>query len=160
MGRMQRFPLAATSLLIFIGSLAAVPARTQTPAQQALRQATITVDTGSSGGGKCTLEVIINGTAEIDVLGPTADLRSLTGEPLGWRRFECTGVLPPNPDEFTLHRISGRGKMDLTRHPLLDGGGPVMLRLKSSQLYPEVFVIEIAWTGRYDGTNHSWRPRS
>src|ERR1700721_2397239 len=71
-------------------------------------------------GGKCTIEVILNGSAEIDILGPTGNLRSLTGEPLGWRRFECTAVLPPNPDGFQIHLTSGRGRLELLRHPLLD----------------------------------------
>jgi hypothetical protein len=129
-------------------------------AQPVLKQATLNPAGDDSFGGKCVIEVIINGAAEIDILGPTADLRSMTGEPLGWRRFECTAILPPNPDEFVFHRISGRGKVDLTRHPLLDGGGPAMFRLKSSQSSPEVFIVEITWLGKYDATTHSWRPRS
>jgi len=147
---MARFPVRAAALFLFI---------TQAFAQPTLKQATITGD-ADSPGGKCILEVILNGSAEIDVLGPTASLRSLTGEPLGWRRFECTGILPPNPDGFQIHLTSGRGRLDVVRHPLIDGGGPAGFRVKSSLAFPEVFVLEITWTGTFDSTFHSLRPRS
>jgi hypothetical protein len=104
--------------------------------------------------------VIVNGAAAIDILGSTADLRSLSGEPLGWEHFACTGVLPPNPDGFSFHKVSGRGKVELIRHPLLDGGGPVTFRIKSSQSSPESFMIEVSWTGLFEPANRSWRPRS
>lgn len=149
---MARFHVRAAAFLIFIASAFAQPT---------LKQATLPADTDhATPGGKCTIEVILNGSAEIDVLGPTGNLRSLTGEPLGWRRFECTSVLPPNPDGFQIHLTSGRGKLDLLRHPLLDGGGPAAFRLKSSQPFPEVFVVEISWTGTFDPTFRSLRPRS
>lgn len=128
-------------------------------AEPVLKQATLTGD-GQSAAGKCTMEVILNGSAVIDLLGPTASLRSLTGEPLGWRRFECTAILPPNPDGFQLRLTSGRGRLTLLRHPLLDGGGPASFRVKSSVEFPEVFVLEIIWTGTFHQSLRSLRPRS
>jgi len=149
---MARFPVRGAAFLIF-----AVHAF----AQPTLKEATLSGDSDTAArGGKCTIEVILNGSAEIDILGPTGNLRSLTGEPLGWRRFACTGVLPPNPDGFQIHLASGRGRLELLRHPLLDGGGPASFRLKSGLAFPEVFVVEISWTGTFDPTFRSLRPRS
>ena len=149
---MARFPVRAAALLFAVSQLFAQPT---------LKEAILTADPNiAAPGGKCAIELILNGSAEIDILGPTGSLRSLTGEPLGWRRFECTGVLPPNPDGFQIHLTSGRGRLDLLRHPLLDGGGPASFRVKSSLSFPEVLVIEISWTGTFDPTFRSLRPRS
>jgi hypothetical protein len=148
---MARFPVRAPLALIAVFA--------QAFAQPTLEQATLAADPGAPGG-KCAIEIILNGSAEIDLLGPTGNLRSLTGKPLGWRRFECTSVLPPNPDGFQIHLTSGRGRLELLRHPLIDGGGPASFRVKSSQPFPEVFVVEIFWTGTFDLTFRSLRPRS
>ncbi len=63
---MARFPVRAAALLFF-----AVYAF----AQPTLKQATVTPDPAvTAPGGKCTIEVILNGSAEIDILGPTGNL--------------------------------------------------------------------------------------
>ena len=63
------------------------------------RQATI-VGGGSPDRGKCTIEVVVDDVAQVEIRGTMATLRTLSGQPAQWRRFECTGAMPANPANF------------------------------------------------------------
>ena len=71
------------------------------------RRATITG--GGGGNGWCTVEVNVDGTAEVEVSGDSGVLRTLSGQQAFWRRFQCNRPLPPNPSDFRFNRIAGRG---------------------------------------------------
>src|SRR5690349_2882653 len=66
--------------------------------QQFQRRATMVG--GSGDRGKCTIEVVVDGAAEVEIRGDRANLRNLSGQPAEWRRFECNAPLPANPAEF------------------------------------------------------------
>jgi hypothetical protein len=68
-------------------------------AQGLSRQAVMT-GSGSPDRGKCTIEVVVDGTAQVEIRGSTATLRDLNGRQPQWRRFECTGAMPPTPRTF------------------------------------------------------------
>src|ERR1700694_1701804 len=73
---------------------------------------------GNPNNGQCTIEVVVDGTAEGEVRGGAdAILRNLAGNPPQWRRFECTSVMPPNPAGFRFEGVDGRGKQELVRDP-------------------------------------------
>jgi hypothetical protein len=55
---------------------------------------------GGGNQGKCAVEVVVDGSAEVEILGGNAFLRPLSGQQLQLRRFECTGVMPINPMDF------------------------------------------------------------
>src|SRR6516165_8165841 len=73
----------------------------------------------STGGdrGTCTIEVVVDGLAQVEVRGDTANLRNLAGQPPQWRRFECSGPLPPNPVDFRFAGVDGRGSQQLVQDP-------------------------------------------
>ena len=52
---------------------------------------------GGGDSGKCTVEVVVDGAAEVEIRGDNAVLRNLKGQPPQWRRFECNAPLPANP---------------------------------------------------------------
>jgi hypothetical protein len=83
---------------------------------------------GNGMEGKCTIEVVVDGAAEVDVQGANATLRNLTGQPPQWRRFECTSPIPPNPVNFRFHGVDGRGRQELVRDPR--NGGPAVVRIE------------------------------
>ncbi len=56
-----------------------------------------TISGGGSGGGKCTIEVNVDGAAEVDIWGDTGELRTISGQEAVWRRFQCTAPLPHAP---------------------------------------------------------------
>ena len=74
--------------------------------------------TGGGGPeGKCTVEVIVDGSAEVEIRGDRAILRNLFGQPPQWRRFECTSPMPPNPVNFRFQGVDGRGSQNLVSAP-------------------------------------------
>lgn len=72
-------------------------------AQTLTRRASIVGGGGSQG--KCTIEVEVDGVAEVAVSGDTGRLRTLSGQPAQWRRFECNGQVPRNPTDFRFRGI-------------------------------------------------------
>ena len=55
-------------------------------AQTAERRATFTGG-GGNDTGKCTIEVYVDGSAEVEIRGDRGFLRTLSGQPAQWRRF-------------------------------------------------------------------------
>jgi hypothetical protein len=113
-------------------------------AQSYPRRASI-VGGGGGNGGKCTIEVVVDGAAEVQINGDTATLNNISGRPPEWRRFECTGRMPPNPGEFRFQGRDGRGRQQLVRDPR--GGGPAVIRIDDPDNGAEGYTFDITWGG-------------
>jgi len=113
--------------------------------QSSPRQATI-VGGGNADRGKCTIEVVVDDVAQVDIHGATATLRTLSGQPARWRRFECTSPLPPNPANFRFSGVDGRGRQDLVRDPR--NGGDAVVQIEDKQGGSEGYTFDITWEGR------------
>src|SRR5580700_7747294 len=87
-----------------------------------------TIRGGNPDRGKCTIEVVVDGVAEVEVRGDAAVLRNLSGQPPQWRRFECSGPLPANPRDFRFSGVDGRGRQELVRDPR--NGGLAVVRIE------------------------------
>ena len=59
-----------------------IPAMAQT---QTIRATMI----GGGGDGKCTFEVEVDGAAEVDIHGDQGTIRTLSGRPARWRRWNA-----------------------------------------------------------------------
>ena len=75
----------------------------QAGAQQYQRQARM-VGGGSADRGKCTIEVVVDGTAEVEIRGDQGSIRNLAGRPAEWRRFECNAPSTAQPVRLPLCR--------------------------------------------------------
>lgn len=104
---------------------------------------------GSPDRGKCTVEVVVDGAAEVDIRGDSAMLRNLSGQPPQWRRFECTGPLPPSPADFRFAGVDGRGRQQLIRDPR--NGGVAVVRIEDSGGGSEGYTFDIFWGGNAGG---------
>ena len=113
-------------------------------AQQYQRRAVVTGG-GNSGGGKCTIEVVVDGVAEVEVRGDNATLRNVSGQPPQWRRFECTGVMPANPPNFRFAGVDGRGRQELVSDPR--NGGIVVVRVEDHDGGAEGYTFDLIWGG-------------
>src|SRR5580700_4525324 len=82
---------------------------------------------GGGDRGKCTIEVVVDVSAEVEIRGDRAVLRTIGGQPAQWRRFECDSIMPPNPADFRFQGIDGRGRQTLVRDPR--EGGPAVIRI-------------------------------
>jgi hypothetical protein len=98
------------------------------------------------GNGKCTIEVEVDGAAEVEVSGDMGTLRTLSGQTAVWRRFECNGPLPRNPGDFRFRGIDGRGRVELLRDPR-DRGGRAVVRIEDPQGGREGYTFDLEWRG-------------
>jgi hypothetical protein len=106
------------------------------------RQATITGG-GGPDRGKCTIEVVVDGSAQVDIRGNSASLRTLAGQPAQWRRFECSGPMPQNPMGFRFQGIDGRGRQTLMREPR--NGGSAVVQIDDSDGGSEGYTFDLIW---------------
>jgi hypothetical protein len=98
---------------------------------------------GDPNRGKCTVEVVVDEAAEVEIRGDSAVLRNLAGRPPQWRRFECNGPLPSNPADFRFAGVDGRGRQQLIRDPR--NGGVAGVRIEDPQNGSEGYTFDIFW---------------
>jgi hypothetical protein len=122
-------------------------------AQNIQRRANI-IGGGSPDQGKCTVEVVVDAVAEVEIRGDTATLRNLAGQPPQWRRFECNAPMPANPGEFRFAGVDGRGKQQLVRDPR--SGGSAVVRIEDPDSGSEGYTFDIFWGG---GRNYTGQDR-
>jgi hypothetical protein len=109
---------------------------------------------GDPNRGKCTIEVVVDITAEVEIRGDEANLRTLAGQPAQWRRFECSAPMPFNPANFRFAGVDGRGRQQLVRPP--QNGGPAVVRIDDPASGSEGYTFDIFWSG--DNGGPGFRP--
>jgi len=130
---------------LWIGILAPLAAWGQ-PGMMSTRRADIR---GGGGDGKCTIEVEVDGVAEVEVRGDTGRLRTLEGRPAMWRRFVCNQPMPLNPAGFRFRGIDGRGRQELLRDP--GRGGAALVRIEDPRSGGEGYTFDLEWRGAFGG---------
>jgi len=98
---------------------------------------------GDPNHGKCTIEVVVDGAADVEIRGDNAVLRNLSGQPAQWRRFECTAPLPANPGDFHFSGVDGRGRQQLIRDPR--SGGVVVVRIEDPDHGADKYKFDLTW---------------
>jgi len=116
-------------------------------AQNYQRQAAM-VGGGGPDRGKCTVEVVVDDVAQVEIRGTSASLRTISGQPAQWRRFECTGALPNNPANFRFAGVDGRGRQELVRDPR--NGGVAVVQIEDKDGGAEGYTFDIFWDSRGD----------
>ena len=99
---------------------------------------------GGGDRGKCTIEVEVDGVAEIEIRGDEGRMRTLSGNPSVWRRMECNQPLPQNPFEFHFSGVDGRGRQTLLRDPS-NNRGTAVVRIEDPQGGREGYTFDIEW---------------
>jgi hypothetical protein len=118
------------------------------------RRATITGRGSGNGNGKCTIEVNVDGAAEVEISGDTGQLRTLSGREAVWRRFQCNAPMPGSPGDFRFVGIDGRGRVQLLRDPR-NNGGRAVVRIDDPKGGREGYTFDLEWRG---GGGGSWAP--
>ena len=137
-----------------IGALAI--AATCANAQTTTRRKAVITGGGDRGQGKCTIEVVVDGSAQVEVRGDTATLRNTGGQAPQWRRFECTGPLPADPANFRFAGVDGRGRQTLTRDPR-NSRGSAVVAIEDSQGGSEGYTFDLFW-GNEPSVSGGFRP--
>ena len=136
---------------IFLLSIAGLAATANFGFSQTF-QRTATMRGGGNGSqGKCTIEVVVDGAAQVEVRGTSASLINLKGQPPQWRRFECNSPLPANPAGFRFAGVDGRGRQTLIREPR--GGSPAVVEINDPDNGTEGYTFDLIWDqqGNYSG---------
>jgi hypothetical protein len=118
-------------------------------AQSFPRRATM-VNGGGRDFGQCTVEVSVDGAAQIEIRGDDANLRNTKGQPPQWRRFECTAPMPPNAVNLQLQPLSGRGPQALVRDPR-NNGGTAVVNVEDPEDGPDIYAFNLFWGDRREG---------
>jgi hypothetical protein len=90
--------------------------------------------------------VNVDGAAEVEIWGDTAELRTLSGQDAFWRRFECTAPVPHRAADLRLVSISGRGAVSLLGDSRTSRGRAVV-RVDDPKPGRDVYTFELAWRG-------------
>jgi hypothetical protein len=106
--------------------------------------------TAAAGEGRCTYEVVVDGTSEVEIFGDQGTVRTQSGSPASWRRLECHQPLPNNPSNFRFQGLGGRGSQQLVRDPN-ESGGIAIIRIDDPKGGNEVYTGTLLWR---DGTNY------
>jgi hypothetical protein len=125
-------------------------------AQTAERRATLRGG-GGNDAGKCTIEVYVDGSADVEIRGDRGFIRTLSGQPAQWRRFECSGPMPANPGEFRFSGVDGRGRQVLVQDPSR-GRGSAVVRVQDSSGGGEGYTFDLMWRGAGFGSNPTGLP--
>jgi len=115
------------------------------------RQATM-VGGGDRDRGKCTVEVVVDDVAQVEIRGTTGVLRTMSGQPAQWRRFECNGPLPANAPDFRFAGVDGRGRQSLIRDPRQ--GGAAVVQIEDKDAGAEGYTFDIFWDMRGGGPGY------
>jgi hypothetical protein len=121
----------------------AVPVFAQWGGQGETRRAEIRG--GGGDRGKCTIEVEVDGVAEIEIREDTGRIRTLQGQPATWRRFVCNTAMPRTPYEFSFRGIDGRGRQELLREP--GRAGVAVVRIEDPKGGREGYTFDLEWRG-------------
>ena len=108
---------------------------------------------GGRGEGKCTFEVTVRGSAEVQIRGPQGRLVTLSGTPAQWRRLDCNQPLPANPIDFKFNGVDGHGKQSLAADPGSNHGVAV-IRIENNRNSSEGYTGDITW--RSGGRTDNW----
>jgi len=92
---------------------------------------------------KCTIEVVVDDVAQVEIRGNVGTLRTLSGQPSQWRRFECQAPFPPNPANFRFAGVDGRGRQTLVRDPR--NGGVAVVQIEDKQGGSEGYTFDLFW---------------
>src|SRR5262245_3491150 len=130
--------------------LLAVTLIAATPLFAQSRQANIIAD-GSPDQGKCLVEVVVDGSAEVQLRGTTAVLNNLGGSAPQWRRFDCNAPMPLNPNNFAVTSVSGRGRQQITRQP--SDGGVAIVRIDDPSGGASTYSFSTTWQGSGPSTS-------
>jgi hypothetical protein len=98
---------------------------------------------GSPTQGKCLIEVVVFGSADLEIRGDDAVLRNTSGQRPEWRGFECTTRVPDYAVDLRVRSIAGRGDVQLIRDPK---PGAIIVRIDGPPGGGERYTFELGWT--------------
>jgi len=129
------------------GAAALFAQRNSTPFQAEVR--------GSGNSGKCTIEVDVDGVADISIRGTRGNMRTVSGQPARWVRFQCNAPFPTDGmADFRFRGIDGRGRQTLVQDPR-NNRGTAIVRIEDPKGGSEGYTFDLEWKDGYGYGNDS-----
>ncbi|HLW77292.1 MAG TPA: hypothetical protein VKS01_09900 [Bryobacteraceae bacterium] len=97
---------------------------------------------GDRDRGHCTVSVMVDGAANIEIRGDDAMMRDVSGAEPQWRRFECTSAIPPGAD-VRFRAMDGRGTQQMLRNSR--EGGAAVVHIEDPQPGADTYTFELSW---------------
>ena len=126
-------------LLTFV----ALVALTITGSAQSRSRRAALIGTDNPSEGRCTVSVLVDGAADVEIRGDNAILHSVAGAPPQWQRFECTGPLPYSPADLRIRAIEGNGRMTLTHDS--SNGSVAVVRITNPDPGDQLYTFDVFW---------------
>jgi hypothetical protein len=104
---------------------------------------------GDMNQGRCTVEVVVDGAADVEIHGDTAVMRNVWGQSPEWRRFVCTAPMPASAANIRFQGEQGRGTQRLVSSPA--NGGPLVVHIEDSEGGRSVYTFDVFWNGNMSG---------
>jgi hypothetical protein len=124
-------------------SFVALVALTATGTAQTRYRRAAFVGASDPSEGRCTVSVLVDGAADVEIRGDSAALRTITGPPPQWQRFECTGPLPYSPADLRIRAIEGNGRMTLTHDS--SNGNVAVVRINNYDPGDQLYTFDVYW---------------
>ena len=124
----------------FLIAMAVMAASGSLGAQDISRRAVI--GRGPAGREGCTLTVMVDGSADVEIRGEYATLRNVSGRPPEVREFECSRPIPPNADVRYSPEV-GRGRQEMVRTGR--EGGPLVVHIEDPESGFGEYRFRLTW---------------
>jgi hypothetical protein len=113
-----------------------------------------TIVGGGGGFPRCTIEVMVDGSAEVEIFADSGQLTTLSGRDASGRQYQCSAPLPHMPLDFRLFAVEGRGSVRVVREPRSNSGRAVV-RIDDPQGGSARYRFDFQWQGASGG---GWSP--
>ena len=130
------------ALILASMALAAAGLTVPASAQESYRRANL-IPASDPGQGRCTVSVLVDRTADVEIRGDQATLRDVSGRTPLFERFECTGPIPQAPVDMGIRAIEGNGRMTLTRDAY--NGGVALVRVNNDTSREGIYTFDVYW---------------
>ncbi len=102
---------------------------------------------GPGGGDGCTVTVMVDGVADVEIRGDNAILHDISGARPQFRDFECSRPIPPNANvRFTPE--SGRGRQEMVRQGR--DGSAVVVHIEDPEGGAGEYRFRLTWGDQGD----------
>lgn len=97
---------------------------------------------GPGGGEGCTVTVMVDGIADVEIRGDNATLRNVSGQAPQFREFECSRPIPPNANVRFIAE-NGRGRQEMVRQGR--DGGAVVVHIEDPESGVGEYRFRLTW---------------
>lgn len=108
--------------------------------------------------GKCTIRVVIDDEADVELQGDRVRIRTISGRPgrdQSPNGSECNSVLPNGASNFRFKGIDGRGEVRLVQEPRPQNRWTAVVNIRDKKGGDEGYTFDLFWTNDGRGGNSS-----